>query len=136
MDAQRAIATLDAQLSRNGQVVTLRRTAMSPSGSPVVCDASCLARVRDYRPHESLPGTGLQQGDSHVVISPTAIDKARWPGPEVLLSGGRPSGLDPRLPQASRGDKIIIRGRARSVIACVPTYLQDALVRLDVTVRG
>ena len=117
---------LDRQLAASGQDIVLTRTVAG--GGPV--SVTCRAQVRSYQPHELVAGTGLIQGDSLVVISPTQIAAAGWAGPQV---GGQP---DVRIPDKNKGDKVVIAGRTRAVQMAWGTYLAGELVRIEMQVRG
>jgi len=120
---QAEIARLDRQLQQRGEDIVLSRK--SATGS---VDVTCRAKVSDYQPHELLPGTGLAQGDSRVVISPTQINDAGWPGDAPAVAG------DPRLPMSK--DSALIGGRRRAVKAVAPVYMQNVLIRINLVVSG
>lgn len=126
MSPQEMIAGLDDALAEAGQIITLRRVVGLPP-SPTSYDIVLPAHVRGYAPQE-LAG-GIQQGDSKVILSPSAILAATWPG-----AGSATDGTDPRMPKV--GDKVIIQGRLSAVQAAVPFYAQDILVRIELQVRG
>lgn len=123
----REISRLDASLARAGQTVTLTRIATSslPAVS-VVCKAS----IRGYTPQELT--SDITQQDSKVILSPTQINAAGWPGAQV---SGQP---DVRVPSKNRGDFFLIGGVKRTVQAAVGIYLpgsSDILVRIEAQVR-
>ena len=76
-------------------------------------------RADDYRPEELVGG--IVQGDTKVILSPTQILAASWPG---TLSWPR------------TGDKIVINGRERNIQAAPPKLIDGAVVRIDLQVRG
>lgn len=123
------IERLDRALEKNGQDVVLRRTV--GSASQVNIDVTCRAMVRDYAPQE-LVGQ-IIQGDSHVIISPTQITAAQWPGGQPIASP--PVQTDPRVPRPNQ-DKVIVAGRLRNVQAATPIYVVGELVRIEMQVRG
>lgn len=109
------IDALDRGLARSGQTVTLRRPpAVDLAGIPAV--------VRGYQPNELTEG--ITQQDSLVIISPTQINAAVWPG----------VGQSP-IPSKNRGDSCIINGVTRSVQAGVGIYVRNVLVRIEFQVR-
>ncbi len=59
---------------------------------------------------------------SKVIISPSEINAADWPGGE------------PNIPQ--RLDQVIIAGRAKNIEAVNPIYVRGVLVRLELRVLG
>ncbi len=114
-----AIAALNRQLALHGQHAVLRRSTWVGT-TKTNFDVAIRITLRGYRPEELLGG--ITQGDSQVVLGPTEIAAAGWPGGMV------------DVPHA--GDQIIAAGRARSIIASAPIYLGGELVRLDLQVRG
>lgn len=119
---------LDQFLAADGQDVILRR--ITGTTNQIVVDCPCRAFVRGYQPKE-LAG-GIIQGDTHVILSATDINRAQWPGGEAVTN---PPGInDPRVPRT--GDRIIIEGRARGVIFADPVYVDGELHRINVQVRG
>ncbi|HZY67756.1 MAG TPA: hypothetical protein VFE52_04170 [Devosia sp.] len=113
MTPARAIAMLDRQIGRHGQTVTLTRHVSN--GSPVTL--TCRAFVRGYKPDEL--ANGVIQGDSLVVISPTALE-------------GTPFGTTLPAPV----NKLTTAGRQRNIAMVDPVYINDVLVRLSLQVRG
>jgi hypothetical protein len=80
-----------------------------------------------------IAGSGIIEGDSLVIMSPTQIVAAQWPGGQVVTSP--PSMLDPRVPR--QGDKAIIAGKMRTVQAAAPIYFPSgALIRIELRVKG
>lgn len=114
MSPEQAIAMLDRQIEKHGQSVTILRLVPN---HPIADELNCRAFVRGYKPDEL--ANGVQQGDSLVVISPSSLD----------LSDST-EGL-PRV-----NNKIEIAGRRRNIQAVDPVYLDDALVRLNLQIRG
>ena len=113
MTPQQAIASLDRQINRHGQTITLRRPVAN--ASPI--EKTCKAFVRGYKPDELIGG--VQQGDSLVALSPTG------------LAG---SDFATTLPRAM--DKVLIAGRVRNVQMADPVLLGDQVVRINLQVRG
>lgn len=114
------IDALDRGLARSGQTVTLRVLPTNDlAGIPAV--------VRGYQPDEL--SSSITQQDSHVVISPTQINAAGWPGVQA------PGIKDNRIPTKNRGDICIINNVQRAVMAGVGIYVQDVLVRIELQVR-
>lgn len=108
MNPNPIIRALDQALQRAGQDVTLKRNGET--------DLTVRARVRDYAASE-LAGT-IQQGDSHVIMSPTEMADAGWEG--VL----------------TKGDRMVIDGRTRMVWTAVPKHVDGTVVRIELVVRG
>lgn len=121
----REIAALDRMLAVAGEsIVLMRQFGTTPNSFASV---ECLAFVRGYRPEELIGN--ISQTDSFVVISPTEINRAKWPGGSGLLSP-----TDARIPR--KGDKVMIRGLQRNVETAGPIYVRGALVRIDMRVLG
>lgn len=114
------IEALDRALARSGQLVTLRAL-------PTNDLASIPALVRGYRPEELT--SSISQQDSLVILSPTKINAAVWPGVQV------PGQKDTRIPSKGRGDICIINNVQRAVQAGVGIYVKDVLVRIEMQVR-
>jgi hypothetical protein len=112
------IDALDRALKRAGQTVTLRRLPM--------IDVVCPASVRGYSAQEFT--SNITQQDSKVILSPTQINAAVWPGPQG-------AGPDIRIPNRNRGDLVIINGVNRTVQNGAGFYVEDVLVRIELQVR-
>lgn len=108
-----AISMLDRQIRERGQDIALRKNGAAGDGS---ADATVRAFVRGYRPEE-LAG-GVQQTDSQVVLSPSALVGT------VFAAG------------AKRLDKILIDGRLRNIEGANPVRLNGVIVRHELWVRG
>lgn len=121
------IARLDASLERCGEDVVLRRNTLGPGGAQIPFDATIRGHVRGYDPKE-LTGT-IIQGDSKVIVSPTDIDRAGWPGPAVGAVVG-----DRRVPR--KNDVVVVQGAPRQVMSAAPKYVAGTLVRIEIQVRG
>lgn len=122
------LASLDAHLAARGTDITLRRVTGS-APSTVNHDITVRAAVRSYSPEE-LVGD-IKQTDSQVIMSPTQILAAGWPG-----TGEVPSATvaDPTLPR--RLDRVVIAGRVRNIEVVDPIYVGNELVRLELRVLG
>jgi len=131
-----AIAQLDRALARNGQDITLQRLTLGPNGQQIAFSVGCRAMVTGYQASELIAGSGIVQGDSHVILSPTEINEAQWPGPSIVAAGGAAPGTDARVPSKSRGDRCVIAGKARAVEAGTPFYIDGELVRIELQVKG
>lgn len=124
----RHIEALDRSLARSGEDVILRRIVGTTAQVNIDCRAR--AHVHGYEPSQ-IAGT-IIQGDSHVILSPTDIDRAQWPGGQPVTSP--PPAVDPRIPLPD--DRVIIQGQSRVVIAAKPVVRDNVLVRIDLQVRG
>ncbi len=128
MSPAQARAQLDRALQKNGQDCILQRLAGSPQTTRSV---TVRASVRDYAPHEIADGSGLQAGDSRIVISTTQIDAAQWPD---IVTLNKANAGDPRVPV--HGDRLIVQGRTRIVQAgWEAPRIQGELIRIEATIR-
>jgi hypothetical protein len=119
-------AALDRAIARAGQMVRLTRTIGTiPNQTFITADVPAI--VRAYRT-EQLIGT-ITQGDSNVILSPSDIERAGWPG-------GTPptNGTDARVPKTT--DSVVFLGRSCKIIAVKPLYIRGELARIDLQVRG
>lgn len=121
------VEALDAALKTAGADIILRRVVgMAPNSINI--DVTVRAAVRSYQAAE-LVGD-IKQTDSKVIISPTQIAQAQWPGGELPSS----SVADPSLPR--KGDRMVIAGRVRNIEVVDPFYVDDELVRIEMRVLG
>lgn len=74
-------------------------------------------------------GAAYQQGVGVIMSAVEILSSGTWPGSN---SAGFPG--DPRIP--TKGDKLSIEGRDRSVIASHPIYVNGELVRVNLEVSG
>jgi hypothetical protein len=112
MTPARAIAMLDAQIAKNGQTVLLRKgnAANGDADKPV------RAFVRGYQPEE-LSG-GIQQGDSTMIVSPTALAASGFAGPLRRL------------------DRVTVAGKIQIIQVANPVMIGDQVVRWEFWLRG
>lgn len=108
------ISALDRQLAKKGEDIIWRRysglgVARAPS------DATVRASVRDYQPHEI--ASGIVQGDTRIVLSPTDVAPVGRGWPEI-------------------GDFVVIGSRERRVKAAPATLAGGVVVRIDLQVEG
>lgn len=126
----RHLAKLDRFLAKTGERIKLRRYA--GVNTQIFTEVELLAFVRGYSPEELGAGSGIQAVDSKVIISPTALFAAQWPGGQQPLEP--PFNPDPHLPR--KGDRAIIQGRTRTVEVASPIYDGNELVRIEMRVLG
>lgn len=123
--AQARIARLDASLQRRGEDCILRRK----EGNPLVeKDVTVRASVRGLRGDE-IVGTATQ-AYSKAVISMTQILAAGWPAGHTVTPGA----VDPRLPRPN--DYLVVAGKQRQVMFVSPIRVDDAVVRIELTIAG
>jgi hypothetical protein len=118
-NADAAIAALDDALAEAGQDVVLRRVVGATN-----IDVKCRASVRNWRLKEEQIEGGVATSVKIIVISPTDVAKAQWPG------GSLPGQtVDPSIPR--RNDKLIFDGRVHNVEAVAPYTLGNQTVRYE-----
>lgn len=123
------ITALDDALATTGEDIVLRHT-VGTGAAAVNVDVLVRASVRAFAPDE-LVGT-ISQSDSMVIMSPTQIIAAQWPGGQPVSTAIHQA--DPRVPKI--GDKAIIQGRIRNVTFVKPIVVSGELVRIEMTVAG
>jgi hypothetical protein len=116
------IAALDDSLASYGDDVILRRRGA------VMPDVACKAHVTSYRLRDTalVPSTMLAQEDLVIIMSPSEIAAAGWPG-------GSPSAFD-MLPR--KGDKLVVRDKERNIEVCDPHRINGEVVRFDMRALG
>jgi hypothetical protein len=120
LSPQQIIADLDRSLLESGEDVILRRGTNT--------DVGCRARVRGVDA-QRVVGT-IQQTDLSVVISPTEILAAGWPGGDPPVVGA----TDPRIPRIN--DSMMVKGKLRQVRLSDPIYVAGVWVRCNLVVVG
>ena len=125
-EAQQAIADLDAALAADGEWIEVWRETGTQK---IPLKVRCRAFVRGYAAQELIGG--IAQSDSKVILSPTEIIRAGWPGPN---SSATPTNQDRRVPR--KGDAVVIAGRKRTVEAAGGIYLGGEVVRIEMRVLG
>lgn len=125
--ATSVIAALDRALAIAGSDAILRRIYGS-GGNLVNSDVG--VRVKANAVTEKELESGIAQTDSKVIMSPSQIASAQWPGGE-LPSRTVP---DPTLPR--RMDKLIVDGRVRNVEFVEPIRFAGELVRIEMRISG
>jgi hypothetical protein len=124
------VSALDNALAGYGEDVILRRVV--GSGSAVAnIDVTCKARVNAATVQQLV--AGIVATELNVIISPTQINNAQWPGGQVPLLP--PFDVDQRIPRISV-DKMIVRNSLRSVTFVDAKIINGELVRIDLRVSG
>lgn len=126
-NAEQAIADLDAALAADGEWIELWHET---GAETIPFKVRCRAFVRGYRAQELVGG--IIETDSKVVISPTEIMRAGWPGPNSSVT---PTDQDRGVPRKGSA-YVVIAGRKRAVEAAGPFYLGGELVRIELRVLG
>ncbi|MBZ9659777.1 hypothetical protein LB523_12045 [Mesorhizobium sp. ESP-6-4] len=119
---------LDAALRRRGEDIILRRQIAAGSNITNI-DVTCRARV-DTVSAEEIAGT-IAVSDLKVILSPTQIMAAQWPGgvPQYPVTNAS----DPRVPRIT--DFVIARGKQRQVKMVDPKFTPD-WCRINMVVAG
>lgn len=123
-----AISRLDAALSRRGEDVTLSRV-VKRGASNVTATVTCRASVRAVSSEDISTGA-MKATEYHVVISPTEIMAARWPG----QNDNDQAGINAHVPMVT--DVATIQGEPKQVVAAKPIYVGGEWVRADLVVAG
>ena len=126
--AQREVAELDKSLAVDGEDFILRRVIGATHQTNI--DVLCRGFVRRYRAQELT--TVIIQGDSNIIMSPTQIIAAQWPGGTPVTASD--AALDHRVPR--KNDKVVLQGKVRNIETAEPIYIANELVRLELQVRG
>lgn len=130
MSPQECIAALDNALAEAGEDIVLRRVVGSGSRVQNI-DVKCRARVNSVSVQEI--AAGIMQTDQNVILSPTQINNAQWPGGTVPLVP--PFDVDQRVPRTAT-DKAIVQKRLRTVAFVDPQFVNGELVRINMRVTG
>ena len=117
---------LDNALAMVGEDIVIRRVV----SAGVNVDVKCRARIDGENTQEI--AAGIAQTDLHVIISPSEINAAQWPGGTVPLLP--PFDLDQRVPRIN--DKVIVQRRLRSISFVEPMFVGGDLVRINMRVSG
>jgi hypothetical protein len=124
------IDALDEALAAAGEDVILRRI-VGTGTSAMNVDVTVRASVRRDAAAMDLVGT-LAQGEDAVIISPTQITTAQWPGGHPASTAIHQA--DPRVPRIN--DTLIIQGRPRKVKMVQPILVDGELVRINMVAAG
>lgn len=120
------IADLDASLARTGEDIILRR---NNAGTPV--DVTVRAAVRLANDPDALV-SGTTQDDLRIVISPTQILAAAWPGFGTVPAA--PFNFDRQMPKT--GDNVIVKGKKYRVENSNPIMVNGIVVRIVMITKG
>jgi hypothetical protein len=126
IEAEQVVADLNAALAADGEWIELWRETGTQK---IPFKVRCRAFVRGYAAQELVGG--IAQTDSKIVMSPSEIIRAGWPGPN---SSATPTNQDRRVPR--KGDAAVIAGHKRAVEAAGGIYLGGELVRIEMRVLG
>lgn len=130
MSPQECIGSLDSALAEAGEDIILRRIIGSGNNVQNI-DVKCRAKVNAVSVQEI--AAGIMQTDQNVILSPTQINNAQWPGGTVPLVP--PFDVDQRVPRTA-ADKAIVQKRLRTVAFVDPQFVDGELVRINMRVTG
>lgn len=128
MAGEEDIAALDDALLQAGEDVVLRRSV--GAGNQAKTPVNVRACVRGYQPHELIGP--ITQLDLKLILSPTQLVAAQWPGGAAPTQA--PFNPHPNLPKVN--DDAIVQGRLRNVEQVNAFFVEGALVRIELRVRG
>lgn len=128
------LAQLDRWLQARGEdVVIRRRTQAGATSSNVDCTVPAIVRALT---REQLT-SGVSQQNFFIIISPTHIASAQWPGgrtPTGTLPGGLINLADPRIPVLN--DQLIFRGRTQNIQRVAPVFDGGQCIRIELSAMG
>lgn len=129
MTPEAEIAKLNRQLEQHGEEIELQRLTGNQL-IPIKVRCRAFVRPAQRTPEELI--AGIVHSSSIVVISPTEINAAGWPGPEAPVGSTTD---DIRVPR--KNDKAVIAGRSRNVEWGVGfRFPGGVLVRIEMRVSG
>lgn len=123
------IDDLDDALAESGEDIILRRSVGTVN--PINIDVTVRANVRWLRGPTELVD-GFSQDDLKIIISPTQIAAAQWPGSGV--NNPAPFNVDRSLPR--RNDWAIVKGRRYRIEAVNPIAVLGGVVRIEMLTKG
>lgn len=122
-----AISSLDRFLAERGEIITLRLVT-GDAPNEVNVDVDCVAGVDAVNSDQI--AAGIKVSDLNIIISPTQINAAGWPG---LPASSR----DARIPVINGPYKVVARGEPeRTVVFVDAKILGGQLVRINMRVSG
>lgn len=126
------ISALDRGLAVAGEDVILRRT-VGEDTNVVFVEVKCRARVDAV--NDAANAAGLRTSEFSLIISPTQINEAQWPGGSIPQVP--PYNVDQRIPRANSTDQILMRGETPRTITFVdPKIIGGELVRINLRCVG
>jgi hypothetical protein len=115
-EADSCIADLDEVLAGEDIVVFQRFTTDTEGVRSVTNTATCWAKVNSAAPQELQP-MGGEAPNTHIIISPTGLIAAGWPG----------------LP--GKDDRVLIGGVANNIEIVTPKSVGGQVVRIELQTR-
>lgn len=133
MSAQALIAALDDALLGGAHEEVILRRVIGSAPNQVSVDVTCIARA-DAASVEQI-AAGIPATDFNLILSPTQINQAQWPGGSVPALP--PFDLDQSVPRVGPTDKVLMRGQAPKAVAWVDAKLVGReVVRIEMRVTG
>src|SRR5215510_13559271 len=125
------IAALDNALARAGEDIILRRVS-GTAPNQIAVDVKCRAKVTAVSTEQTVAGIAVTTFE--IIISPTQIKDAHWPGTPPQVP---PFNVDPSIPRAGTTDKVLMRGLPPMDVFFVdPIMPSGELVRINMKVKG
>lgn len=125
------VDALDRGLARNGEDVVLRRVIGNGSNTTNI-DVTCRALVRSFRLDTVEIAPALAQNILVVILSPTQIRRAQWPGGTAPQDPAK--FVDPSIPR--RLDILVIKDRVRTIESVDPIDVDGEIVRFNIKALG
>jgi hypothetical protein len=120
------VRELDKSLAADGEDIELQRLI----GTQLIpIKVTCRAFVRGYAAVDLI--ASIVQRQRKVIMSPTQIIRAGWPGPN---SSATPTNQDRRVPR--KGDRAIIDGGLCTVEEAGGINIDSELIRIEMRVLG
>src|SRR3954465_1380987 len=135
MSADAYIAALDNALAQGKSEEIILRRVVGAAPNQVNIDVTCIAAVTAMTTEQL--AAGIPATELNVILSPTQINNAQWPGGHVPALP--PFNLDQRVPRAGVTDKVLLKTRGeapRAVTFSDPKFVVGELVRLNLRISG
>ncbi len=129
--SDREIADLNMSLAADGEWIELRRLY----GTQLVpVSVTCRAFVRIINGTQEV-AAGITQRVANIILSPSEIIAAGWPGPWTP-SAAEPvnPGTDRRVPR--KNDKAVTKSIVWNIEVPKPIYVDDELVRIELRTQS
>jgi hypothetical protein len=130
------LAQLDRELRLHGDACELIRTVGSATQTKVRANLRCIVKV--LTAEQMTAGVSISQFSYLVIISPTDLRRAKWPGPLPATGTNLPTGHNPprdyAIPLTS--DKVYFRGVEKAITLVSPVYDGDQCIRVEMKVLG
>lgn len=125
------IRSLDAHLAVSGENIILRRIVGASQATQVNIDVTVRANVRLVKGPDELVN-GIGQDDLRIIISPTQIANAQWPGGGI--DAAAPYNVSRSIPK--RNDRVIVKGRMYTVDNVNALAVENVVVRIVMITKG